>query len=88
MNLQINDKWQSVYTLSGIAVGTAVEIQNQSSNKIWLAESTEKPLDTKYVGGELRQGASADVTQGSQDVWVRAADTGFTGEILVEAVQL
>ncbi|UXZ44489.1 hypothetical protein [Pseudomonas soli] len=74
MDIQANSTdWVSVYSLSGIAVGTGLEVQNKNSNLVTIQESPTKPADTDFSGRLLRYCDVAEVWAGSPGVWVRGA---------------
>lgn len=69
INLSGTD-WQNLNTLFGITVGTAIEIQNQSSTSILLAISPTKPaLDFKGVVVPPIPSELATVDAGESSVW-------------------
>ena len=65
--------WVSVYGLSGITVGTGLEVQNKNSNLVTIQESATKPADTDFSGRLLRYCDVVEVWAGSPGVWVRGA---------------
>lgn len=70
----LSDDWYDINTLSGAAVGTALNIQNISTGQVILVESTTKPVtdngpilfDAAY--GEL---SKATVDSGSLKMWAK-----------------
>jgi|GEM_PF-6751090 len=65
--------WVSVYASSGIAVGTALEVQNKNSNLLTMQESATMPSSDDFSGRLLRYCDVAEVWPGSPGVWVRGA---------------
>jgi len=63
--------WQNANTLSGIAVGTAVVLQNQSSSHVMCAVSGTKPA-LGFVGQILPADLSvmANVAAGESTIWL------------------
>jgi len=70
INLTNND-WTNLNTASGIAVGTAIEIQNQSSTTILVAISPTKPtLDFKGFIIPPLPAEIATISANESIVWV------------------
>lgn len=65
--------WQNLNALSGLAVGTAIEVQNQSSTAVSLAVSPTKPdiNDINFVGFVVPPvpAAIANIGFGEDIVW-------------------
>lgn len=76
--------WVNVYSLSGITVGTGLEIQNKNSNLLTIQESATTPSADDFSGRLLRYCDVAEVWSGSVGVWVRGAMN--TIQINVQAV--
>lgn len=75
------DDWISVNSLSGIAVGTQLRVQNKATNFCLLQEAASKP-DIANFEGEIitpiyQPEPSKIVLAGSGEVWVRPS---FEGE--------
>ena len=65
-----NSDWINLNTASGIAVGTSVEVQNQSSTALLLAISPTKPnLDFKGVVVPPLPAQIATIGAGESIVW-------------------
>lgn len=63
--------WQDANTLTGIAVGTAVSIQNQSSTALFVATSTSKPaLSFKGQVVPAKPEILAFVKAGENKIWL------------------
>lgn len=76
--------WVNVYSASGIAVGTGLEVQNKNSNLLTIQESAAMPSTDDYSGRLLRYCDVVEVWSGSPGVWVRGAMN--TIQINVQAV--
>lgn len=75
-NIQIPTTWVDINTLSGVAVGTAMTLQNQSTHRIRLTESTSTPTDSDLGKVILplnieNNGSDATITAGSLKIWAR-----------------
>jgi len=74
------DDWVSVNTLSGIAAGTRIKIQNKTTKYMLLLEGASKPDITDFSGELITNlhlhEASKIVTEGSPEVWVRNKKEG------------
>lgn len=82
-----SNDWISVNNTSGIAVGTAFDLQVKSSTGILLREDTVKPNATDNNGrvvSSLRYNyAVATIEAGSEEVWAKCIDSGKTALINV-----
>ena len=68
-DITINTAWKNVYTASGIAVGTAIIVQNKSSNPINLYISASTPPSAN-IGYALKSLESVSVDAGESGCWV------------------
>jgi len=64
--------WQSANTLSGLAVGTALEIQNQGDTAIYVAMSPTQP-EASFRGIVMSIGSyyTLNIPADESEVWVR-----------------
>ena len=76
LNIENNTDWVSINSLSSIAVGTAIDIQNKWYDWGLLQESITKPLITDFTGIVITALGSVEnnksVSTGSDEVWVRS----------------
>lgn len=65
-------EYQSVTALTGILAGTAISVQNQSREAIFIAISASKPSDT-FIGQVIPPNPAfpAIVDVGENQVWLR-----------------
>lgn len=76
IKINTNNDWVSVNAITSIAVGTAIKLQNKTTNDYVLNESPTKP-DIEDVNGEILTAITSNepskfVTLGSDEIWVRA----------------
>lgn len=82
ITLSVTD-YINVYTLTGIAVGTALVIQNKSSEEVLIQIAPTKPLSTSTAGEVLPSLEQAGIDAGESGCWVK----GFAkGKISVQEV--
>ncbi len=79
----VSDAWQSVYTLSSIAAGTNLFIQNKSSTPVVVATGTQ-PLAASNKGFAVPSFEAVIVDGSPTDVWVRTSVDKRSGIIFVE----
>ena len=84
MLVQINNNWQSLNTLSGQAVGTAMLVQSQSSGRVYVKQQLASPSGDSQDAAILDFKDLWQVTSGSLETWVRVADTA--GQLFVEVM--
>lgn len=60
--------WQNLYTLSGVSVGAALLVQNQSANPIYTLEQAAQPGATAR-GRLLASGEEMEVDSGALGLW-------------------
>jgi len=74
--------WQDLNTLSGIAVGTAISVQNQTNQVVFIATSNTKPSIT-FKGLAIPPVLSelASVSSGQSTVWVKGVGPIMTQEV-------
>lgn len=84
MLIQINNGWQSLNTLSGFAVGTSLLVQSQSSSRVYVKQQATIPEAASVDAVILDFKGLWQVTPGSDDTWIRAADVA--GQLFVEAL--
>lgn len=65
------EDWVNVNTITGIAVGSALTIQNQSCTPAYMAITTTKP-DIDFVGEIVPANVEVIgyITAGENDVWM------------------
>lgn len=82
------DDWVDLNTVSGIAVGTAMRIQNKSTVWVHIAEQTAKPaLDSKagtLISNMSSAYAFATVLTGAQKIWARSSVETRTAQLSVQ----
>ncbi|APC44418.1 hypothetical protein [Pseudoalteromonas phage PH357] len=82
-----SDDFISINTQSGLAVGTAIEIQLKGVSPVVIYEGSVKPLATVSDGKavtNLKTGyAVIYVTGGSEEIWARCLIEGRTSKINV-----
>ena len=83
------DTWVDINTVTGLAVGTALEIMNKGLYGVYVTESVTEPVQDK-VGKPLtsisRNYAVATVLEGSDTVWVRCVNPEGTTLAVQEIV--
>lgn len=84
MLVQINNTWQSLNVLSGQAIGTAMLVQSQSSNRVYVKQQAAAPAANSSDAVILDFKDLWQVTSGSLETWVRVAD--ITGQLFVEVL--
>lgn len=88
-DITITPLWQSINTLTGISVGTSMQIDSKTLTQIILAEGTQPAADstdgvplTTYNATK----SSKIVSLGSLEIWARTeSDTGV-GSLSVQGV--
>lgn len=80
--------WQSLNVLSGIAVGSAMVIQNKSTNWFYMVESNTQPVDSSTEGVDVTSlhynYAVVTTDAGDLEYWVRPVDYGKSVRINVQ----
>ena len=81
-------QWVSVNTLTGVPVGTAMELTITSTYPVQLWEGTQPAAD--FRGGKpttnmARPYASPEITVGSDEIWAICIANGFSASIAVVA---
>ncbi len=78
--------WYSVNSLSGIAVGTKIKLQNKGEHFVTLQESPTKPVKEDSTGENMtgRDGTEASKIQtaGSPELWFKGTGTHDTSVYL------
>ncbi len=82
MLVQISNQWQSLNTLSGVAVGTAMFIQSQSSSRVYFKQQDAQPAAGSIDAIIVLPFTTWQVGSGSKETWVRCDDTA--GQLYVE----
>lgn len=68
----VDYEWQDANALSGFAVGTAISIQNQSHQPVFVAITNTKPAADFYgFGIPPDMAAVATISAGEERVWLR-----------------
>jgi hypothetical protein len=73
----ISTDWVSVNALSGIAVGSPMEMQNKNSNLLTFQEKATKPATEDYSGRLVRYCEVYEAWAGSSEIWVRGATSSI-----------
>lgn len=88
-DITITTAWQSLNTLSGIAIGTAMQADNKSTALILMSEGTQPAADnvggvplTSYAGNK----STRSIEAGSLEIWVRIDADSSTGRITVQGL--
>lgn len=69
-----NDDWYDLNTLSGAAVGAAIQIQNISSGNVIMKEQTAKPTNDNgpvLFNSSMGELSKAVVAASSLKIWVK-----------------
>ena len=65
-------QWQDANALSGFPVGTAIDIQNQTHQPVFVAITNTKPADDfEGFGIPPDMSAVATISAGEEKVWIR-----------------
>lgn len=68
----VDYEWQDANTLSGLPVGTAINIQNQTHQPVFVAITNTKPADDfEGFGIPPDMSAVATISAGEERVWLR-----------------
>jgi hypothetical protein len=76
-DITLNGTWQDVYSLSGIAVGTSLSVQNKTAQIISLWIGPTAPATSFNGGMELAVLASSMITAGESGYWVKGVGSVF-----------
>lgn len=81
-------QWVSVNTLTGVPVGTAMELTITSTYPVQLWEGTQPAVD--FRGGKpttnmSKPYASPEITEGSDEIWAICVGEGFSASMAVVA---
>jgi hypothetical protein len=83
-----SDAWVDVYTETGIAVGTALVLQNKGASKIISQEADSEPDADATAGfkihGEDSYWAKAEIDSGSSYIWLKVDKSGQTCSVAVQ----
>ena len=71
-----NAQWLNVYTASGITVGTAVLVQNQSPAQALLQISATAPDPTDNTGRRVQANEEVQVDASAAGLWIRCSPSG------------
>lgn len=82
MNVHITEEWQSVYTLTGKTIGTALDIQSLCSVNVLHQASATQPQSGSMNGAILQPLDWVNTAKHSIDVWFRTSYGN--GELFVE----
>lgn len=84
------DQFQSLNTLTGVAVGSAIELQVKGIYPVLLKSQPTQPANDDTNGRVLYDMRSESgimtVADGSEEVWIRCLKEGSTSKLSVEAV--
>ena len=80
----IGNTWVNVYSLSGIAVGTSVQVQNKGNGYILLAISATSPASGSVKGYVLEPFKACLVDAGESGLWAISTGTSSTSPLNVQ----
>ncbi len=84
------DQFQSLNTLTGVVVGSAIEIQVKGIYPVLLKSQSIKPANDDTNGRILydmrSESGIVTVTEGSDEVWIRCLKEGSTSKLSVEVI--
>lgn len=86
-DITITPTWQSLNTLSGIAIGSAMTIDNKSTSLVLLAEGTQPSASSKDgVPLTTYRGTNSTkiIPSGSLEIWARIEAASSTAKITVQ----
>lgn len=84
-----DQQWVDLNTSTGIAVGTAMTIQNTSTVWVQLSESDNEPTDQEFhkvITSLTYPSSEAQVLQGALKVWARSTLASSSAVIAVQEV--
>lgn len=75
-DIEATTQWQSVNALSGVAVGTAINLQHKSfqNEVVFLCEGAQPSADSRDGRMLTEDARDASYQAGSQELWIRASD--------------
>lgn len=80
--------WQSVNSLTGIAVGTEIQVQNKSSQEVLIITADSQPTDSSEAGAIMtpmtHNYAIVTIDSGESTVWVRPSMYGREVTLYIE----
>lgn len=81
----LTDEWTSANTLTGIAIGTAMTIQNQGATQILYAAAPSAP-DPTFMGVIIppRLDRPLMVASGESEIWLRSRFPASTARANVQ----
>jgi len=82
----VSDSWVDINTVTTIAVGTAVEVMNKGSYKVFITEDASIPTEDevgKLITSRSKNYAVVNVLTGSDRIWCRCS----SGNGVILAVQ-
>lgn len=89
-DVQIGNDWVSINSTTGIAVGTAMSIQNKSTTWVLLQESSTKPNIASNNGilitDLFHQEPSKEVLSGSLEIWAKSTVTNRPATLSVQSM--
>jgi len=80
------DDWVDLNTAAGVAVGSGFIIQNISSGSCFLVDANTKPTrndGSLLFTADFGQLSIAEITAGSDKIWVRPVDVNKTVKLIV-----
>lgn len=66
-----DDQWISINAATGVAVGTGLLVQNQSSAVAMMQYVAVKPLASDFSGRRIVPNEEIQVDTGDPEVWIR-----------------
>jgi hypothetical protein len=84
MLIQVTTQWQSLNTISGLAIGTAIFVQSHSSTTVLVKQQATQPAAGSMDAVMLDPRQPWGITSGSQETWVRSMVTN--SQLFVEVM--
>ncbi len=85
-----SDQFQALSVLTGVAVGTAMELQVKGIYPVLLKNQDTQPADDDTNGRVLydlrTESGVIKISAGSEEVWLRCLKEGSTSKISVEVL--
>jgi hypothetical protein len=89
-DISVGDTWVSLNVATGLAVGTALKVQNKSTTWVLMQESATQPLNTSTKGEMVTDlfhtEPSKLVVAGSLEIWVKSTIEGRLAKLTVQTV--
>ena len=82
----ITNTWNNIYSLSGISVGTSIQVQNKGSSYVLLAISATQPASGSLKGYVLEPFKACLVDAGETGLWGMTTGGEATSPLNVQGV--